>query len=79
MDDRDKIDVTDTGVRHNHHTNKTKLIEEVISQLQREIEGPEVMGILEEITEGDTVRHRYQPKAARVSWTQRVLAWFRRS
>ncbi len=29
--------------------------------------------------EGDTVRHHYQPKAVRVSWTQRVISWFRRS
>ena len=39
----------------------------------------EARAMLEEITEGDTVRHRYQPKAARVSWTQRVLAWFRKN
>ncbi len=77
MDDREKIDVTDTGVPHDHLTNRTKLIEEAISQLQREIEGPEVLAMLEEITEGDTVRHRYQPP--RVSWTQRVLGWFRRN
>ena len=33
---------------------------------------------LEEIIEGEsaTVEHRYQPP--RVSWTQRVLSWFRR-
>ncbi len=79
MDDRGKIDVTDTRVPHDHLTNRTKLIEEVISQLQREIEGPEVLAMLEEITEGDTVRHRYQPKAARVSWAQRVLGWFKKS
>ncbi len=75
MDDRGKSDVTDTGVPHDHLTNKTKLIEEAISQLQREIEGPEILAMLEEITEGDTVRHRYQPKAIRVSWPQRVLRW----
>lgn len=33
---------------------------------------------LEEIIDGEsaTVEHRYQPP--RVSWTQRVLSWFRR-
>ena len=29
--------------------------------------------MLEEVIEGTTGRHRYQP-----SWTQRVLSWFRR-
>ncbi len=75
MGDQDKIDATDTGVPYAHLTNRTKLIEEVISQLEREIEGPEILAMLEEITEGDTVRHRYQPKAAHVSWMQRVLRW----
>ena len=78
MRDQNKIDVTDTGVPHDHLTNRTKLIEEVISQLGPEIKGPEILAMLEEITEGDTVRHCYQPKAARVSWTQRVLDWFRK-
>ena len=33
--------------------------------------------MLEEIIEGEspTVRHRYQPKAARVSWARRLLNW----
>ena len=35
--------------------------------------------MLEEITKGTTGRHRYQPKATHVSWTQRVLRWFKRS
>jgi hypothetical protein len=35
--------------------------------------------LMEEITEdeGTTALHRYQPP--RVSWTQRVLGWFRRN
>ena len=38
----------------------------------------EAMTILEEMTEGTTVLHRYQPKVARVGWLQCVLGWFRR-
>jgi len=33
--------------------------------------------LVEEITEGTTMLHRYQPP--RVSWTQRVLGWFRKN
>ena len=32
--------------------------------------------LMEEITEGTTVRRRYQPKAARVSLARRLLNWF---
>ena len=34
--------------------------------------------MLEEIIEGEspTVRHHFQPKAARVSWARRLLNWF---
>ncbi len=34
--------------------------------------------LIEEITEGadTTALHRYQPKAARVSWARRLLNWF---
>ncbi len=34
--------------------------------------------MLEEITEGTTARHHYEPRAARVSWVRRLLNWFRR-
>ncbi len=34
--------------------------------------------MLEEVVEGTTGRHRYQPKDARVGWTRRVLSWFGR-
>ncbi len=39
----------------------------------------EARAMLEEYIEGEsaTVEHRYLPP--RVSWTQRVLSWFRRS
>ena len=37
----------------------------------------QAMAILEEMTEGTTVLHRYEPDVVRVSWMQRVLAWFK--
>ena len=34
---------------------------------------------IQEMVEGSTVIHHYQPRAAPISWLQRVLAWFGRS
>lgn len=34
--------------------------------------------MIEEMTEGSTVLHHYQPKAVRMSWMRRIFAWFRR-
>ena len=42
------------------------------------LEAIETRAMLVEVTEGTTTRHRIQPKAARVSWMQRVLSWFSR-
>ena len=39
----------------------------------------ESRAIIEEMVEGSTVVHHYQPKAAPISWLQRVLAWFGRN
>ena len=58
MEDKEKVNVTDTFVPDFHLTSKSRLL-------------------VEEITEGTTMPHRYQPKAARVSWAQRVLSWFK--
>lgn len=57
MDDKDKIDVSDTFVPDLHPTSKNRLL-------------------LEEITEGTTALHHYQPEAAPVSWVRRLLNWF---
>ncbi len=64
MDDQDKKDVVDTGIIDAYFMQTPKLLEE-ISQLQQDAKG--------------TVQHRFQPKGARVNWTQRVLSWFKRS
>lgn len=34
--------------------------------------------MLEEVIEGTTGRHRYEPKDVHVGWTQRVRNWFSR-
>ncbi len=34
--------------------------------------------MLEEVIEGTTGRHRYEPEDVRLGWTQRVLGWFSR-
>jgi len=39
----------------------------------------ESRALIEEMVEGSTVIHHYQPTAAPISWLQRVLAWFGRS
>jgi len=41
------------------------------------IEIKRTKAMVEEILDSTTARNRYQPKAAPVSWTQRVLSWFR--
>ena len=38
----------------------------------------ESRAMIEEMIEGSTVIHQYQPVAAPVSWLQRALSWFRR-
>ena len=83
MDNRDKIDVTDTFVPYDHVTSITRLLKSLGGLLGREeatstIKVREARAELEEIIDGEsaTVEHRYQPP--RVSWKQRVLSWFRR-
>ena len=78
MDDKEKTEATDTFVPDFYLTRKAELLE-TITQIQRGIEEPETLAMLEEYIEGEspTVRHHYQPP--RVGWAQRVLNWFRRS
>jgi len=83
MGDKDKLDITDTFVPYDDHTSKTKLLESLGGVLEREgttntMQVREAKATLDKITDGTPVQHRYQPKAPRVSWTQRVLNWFSR-
>ena len=55
------------------------ILDEIDTDATSAMKALETMAMLEEMTEGSTVLHHYQPKAVRVSWMRRVLGWFRRS
>ena len=81
QDDKDKTDLTNTFVPYDNLTSRTKLLKTLGRLLGREdtsstIDMLEARVMLEEITEGTTARHRYQPNAARVSWARRLLNLF---
>ncbi len=84
MGDKDIANETSTFVPYDHVTSITRLLKSLGGFLGREeatstIKVREARAELEEIIEGEdaTVEHRYQPP--RVSWTQRVLSWFKTS
>ncbi len=81
-DDKDKVDPSRTDVPdHDTPTNETDSVgkdagnDDATSRIEA-IRAATAM--LEELIEGEspTVRHRYQPKAARVSLVRRLLNWF---
>ena len=82
MGDKDKLDMTDTFVPYDDHTSQTKLLKALGESLGGQegttsaIHVREARAALEEITKRLPVLDRHQPP--RVSWTQRVLSWFRR-
>ncbi len=61
MDEKDKIDVTETDILYDHLTSTTSLVE-AISLLERKTDKPEASATQEKITEGATGRHRHLPK-----------------
>ncbi len=80
-DDKDKVDPSRTDVPdHDTLTNETDSVgnDAGNGDATSTIKVPEARVIVEEITEGTTMQHRYQPKAARVSWARRLLNWFMR-
>ncbi len=84
MDNNDKLDITDTFVPYDDHTRRTRLLETLGGSLGQELTTNTIQvraakATLDKVTEGTTVQHRHQPKVARVSWTQRVLGWFRKN
>ncbi len=72
MGDKDKLDITDTFVPYDDHTSKTKLLRSLTALLKRDTEDPEPS----EATSGIKAYPFVKP---RVSWTQRVLGWFRKN
>ena len=84
MGNNDKLDITNTFVPYDDHTSQTRLLKALGKTLGRELTTNTIQvraakATLDKITEGTTVQHHYQPKAVRVSWTQRVLGWFSRA
>jgi len=69
-DDKDKVDPSRTDVLDHDTPNKDAGYDESPSR----IEMIRTTAMLEKVTEGTTGRRRYQ-----LSWTQRVLSWFRRN
>ena len=83
MDGEDKVSETGTFVPYDHVTSKTRLLNTLGGSLGEE-DGTsatkvlEVQATLREMSENSPLEHPHQPEAAQVSWTQRVLAWFRK-
>jgi hypothetical protein len=83
MDGEDKVSDMGAFVPYDHVTSKTRLLNTLGGALGEE-DGTTVTKVLEaqatlrEMTENSPLEHLYQSKAAQVSWTQRVLAWFRK-
>ena len=69
-DDKGKVDPSRTDVLDHDTPNKDAGYDESPSR----IEMIRTTAMLEKVTEGTTGRRRYQ-----LSWTQRVLSWFRRN
>ena len=80
-DDKDKVDPSRTDVPdHNAPPNETDSAGKDVGNddATSRIGVIRATAMLEEIIEGEspTVRHHFQPKAARVSWARRLLNWF---
>ena len=83
MGDKDKLDRTDSFVPYDEHTSQTRLLKDLGESLGQEgttntMQVRQARDALEEITKRLPVLDRDQPKTPHVSWTQRVLSWFRR-
>ncbi len=80
-DDKDRVDPSRTDVPdHNAPPNETDSAGKDAGNddATSRIGVIRATAMLEEIIEGEspTVRHHFQPKAARVSWARRLLNWF---
>ena len=77
-DDEDKVDPSRTDVLdHDTLTNETDFLSKdaVDHGATSAIEVIRARVMVEEIIESSTARHRYQPRAARVSLVRRLLNW----
>ncbi len=83
MAGEDKVSNAGAFVPYDHVTSKTRLLN-TLGEVLGEEGGTTVSKVLEaqatlrDITENSPLEHLHEPKTAQVSWTQRVLAWFRK-
>ncbi len=82
MGDKDKLDIADSFVPYDDHTSQTKLLGDLGESLGQEvttntIQVRQAKATLDEMTKRLPVLDRDQSEAVHVSWTQRVLSWFR--
>ena len=68
MEDKDKLDITNTFVPYDNLTSRTRLLRSLSALLAREAESPD--------RSGETTVTKTTPA---VSWTRRIASWFRRS
>ncbi len=66
MEDKDKLDVTNTFVPYDSLTSRTRLLKALSALLAREAESPD--------PSGETTETKTTPVA---SWTRRLASWFR--
>ncbi len=67
MEDKDKLDTTNTFVPYDNLTSRTRLLRSLSALLAREAESPDLSG---ETTVTKTTQA--------VSWTLRIASWFSR-
>ena len=68
MEDKDKLDVTNTFVPYDNLRSRTRLLKSLFALLTRETDDPE--------NSGETTEMKATPAA---SWTRRLASWFGRS
>jgi len=68
MEDKDKLDITNTFVPYDNLTSRTRLLKSLSALLTREADDSE--------NSGETTETKTTPVA---SWTRRLASWFGRS
>ena len=75
--DRSSTDATDSQIRDDQAIQE--ILEEFDTDATTAMQVLAARTMVEEMTEGSTVIHHYQPREVRISWMRRVRRWFRRS
>ena len=69
MDEKDKLDVTDTFVPYDQLTSRTRLLKSLAALLERDTKDTKPVGARPGTATNPVVKPR-------ISWTRRVLSWF---